>query len=104
MTQSFHEIWLNCTIIFFDFRYFVIGSAVLMEANGNCESVALLSFKKGKKIIENNLARALGKELSCFDGDYAQELLQPSFLDQEEVLELKSIIKDMAEKVYISID
>ena len=77
----------------------MIGSAVLLEANPHCESIAILSFKKGKKIIENNLARALNKELAFFDGNYDASILQSSFLDSEDIIELKSIIKDMAEKV-----
>lgn len=70
-----------------------------MEANPNCEQVAIMSFKKGKKIIENNLAKALQRELTCFDGDYDKAILEPSFLDNEEVQELKLVVKDMSEKI-----
>ena len=58
---------------------------MLLEANNNCESVAILSFKKGKNIIENNLARALNKDKSFFDGNYDKSILQSSFTDNEEV-------------------
>ena len=51
--------------------------------------MALKSFKKGKKILENNLAEKMNLPYEQFNENYNKDILKESVFDHEDVKQLK---------------
>lgn len=79
----------------------MIGQTLLMEDKSNCEDLAIKSFKRGKRILEHNLAVQIKVPLEFFDNNYDKQILNDLFYDSEEVKDLKNVVKDMWGKVSI---
>ncbi len=67
-----------------------------MEDKNQCEAIAIKSFSRGKRILENNLEKHLNQKL---DEGYDKKILAVSCFDSEAIKELKAVVTDMWEKV-----